>query len=108
MREALREAARHAAAVAVSVLVMYWALQLRHLHWHVPLCYQGDGLLCQMWIKGIREHGRYLENADLGAPLGQQMYDFPLADTLHFVILKLLGAAVCDVGTAFNLYYLLS
>jgi phosphoglycerol transferase len=108
MREALREAARYAAAVAVSVLVMSWALQLRHLHWRVPLCYQGDGLLCQMWIKGVLEHGWYLENADLGAPLGQQMYDFPLADTLHFVILKLLGAAVRDVGATFNLYYLLS
>jgi phosphoglycerol transferase len=104
----MREAAKYLAAAVVSVVVMSWALHLRQLHWHVPLCYQGDGILCQMWIKGILEHGWYLENADLGAPLGQQMYDFPLADTLHFVILKLLGTVVRDVGTTFNLYYLLT
>jgi phosphoglycerol transferase len=108
MRDSVREVARYAVAVVVSVLVMYWALQLRHLHWHVPLCYQGDGILCQMWIKGILVRGWYLENPDLGAPLGQQMYDFPLADTLHFAILKLLGSVVRDAGTTFNLYYLLT
>jgi phosphoglycerol transferase len=98
----------YAGAAVASVLVMAWTLQLWHMHLRVPLCYTWDSVLCQTWIKGVIEHGWYLENPDLGAPLGQEMYDFPLADSLHFLILKGLGTLVRNAGAAYNLYYLLT
>jgi phosphoglycerol transferase len=84
------------------------ALKLDSADLHVPLCYTWDSVLCQTWIKGVLEHGWYLENGDLGAPFGQQMYDFPLADSLHFLAIKLLGRLVPDPAAVYNLYYLLT
>src|SRR5690348_13086127 len=79
-RTALWKAALgYAGAVAVSVALMTAALKLERADLHVPLCYTWDSVLCQTWIKGVLEHGWYLENDNLGAPLGQRMYDFPLA-----------------------------
>jgi phosphoglycerol transferase len=101
-------AVAYTAAVAASVALMAGALRLDRADLHVPLCYTWDSLLCQTWIKGVLEHGWYLENADLGAPFGQQMYDFPLADSLHFLAIKLLGRLVPDPAAVYNLYYLLS
>src|SRR5579884_2257520 len=90
-RPALGKAAlAYAGAIAVSVALMSAALKLERADLHVPLCYTWDSVLCQTWIKGVLEHGWYLQNDDLGAPVGQRMYDFPLADTLHFAAIKLL------------------
>jgi phosphoglycerol transferase len=101
-------AAAYTAAVLASLVLMTGVLKLWHFHLHVPLCYTWDSLLCQMWIKGVIEHGWYLENPDLGAPFSQESYDFPLADNLHFAALKLLGYAFPDAGAVYNLYYLLT
>jgi phosphoglycerol transferase len=108
-RPALWKAAlAYAGAVAVSVALMAAALKLERADLHVPLCYTWDSVLCQTWIKGVLEHGWYLENPDLGAPVGQQMYDFPLADSLHFLAIKGLGRVVPDPAAVYNLYYLLT
>jgi phosphoglycerol transferase len=108
-RTALWKAAlAYAGAVAVSVALMTAALKLERADLHVPLCYTWDSVLCQTWIKGVLEHGWYLENDNLGAPFGQQMYDFPLADSLHFLAIKLLGRVVPDPAALYNVYYLLT
>ncbi|HRY30148.1 MAG TPA: hypothetical protein P5079_08955, partial [Elusimicrobiota bacterium] len=40
-------------------------------------CYGGDALFTQSLAKGIVENGWYLINPRLGAPQGQQLYDYP-------------------------------
>src|SRR5437879_7632677 len=58
-------------------------------------------------IKGMVENGWYLHNPAVGAPTGLDMYDFPMAELLHFGILKLLACFTSDVALIHNLYYLL-
>ncbi len=87
--------------------IVAFSLRIWRADLSVPLKYRGDNLVTQMFIQGIRENGWYLHNPRLGMPLPQQMHDYPMADTLHFVILKLLNWVFHDDGLALNLYSLL-
>jgi len=63
-----------------------------------------------MAIKSVIKHGWWLENPDLGAPSGQELYDYPIfvGDGLHFIVIKLLGVLFSDPTLVLNLYFLLS
>ena len=73
-----------------------------------PANYDGDGLFHQILVKGMIEHGWYLNNKSLGAPLGLQMHDFPMVDALFFVLLKLISLPSRDWGLTVNLFYFLT
>lgn len=104
---AMLAAAPYLATALIAVLALVRILKLWRADLRVPLSNYWDALLTQMWVKGICEHGWYLHNPDLGAPAGMDMHDFPMADNLHFLLLKLLGLATGNWAVAFNLYYLL-
>src|SRR5262245_34407562 len=72
--------------VAAVPLLELWQARLR-----VPFDYNGDSLSFAMVAKAVVDHGWYLNNPQLGAPFGQQMHDFPFADSLHLLIIKLLS-----------------
>ena len=76
----------------------------------MPFTLGGDAQYYLMVIKGILVHGWWLENPDLGAPFGQELYDFPVLahDGLHLVLIKLLGAFSSDPVFVANLFFLLS
>jgi phosphoglycerol transferase len=93
------------ALVASAVLAV--VLQLWRCDLSIPITYHGDALCAQSWVKGVAENGWYLVNPRLGAPGQMELYDFPQADNLHFLLLKLLLIATHDAVAAFNLYYLL-
>ncbi len=61
----------------------------------------------QSWMKSIQDHGWFLHNPDLGAPWGSDLYDFPMADDVHFFTIRLLCIFVHAPGLLFNLYILL-
>ncbi|HJT31287.1 MAG TPA: hypothetical protein VJ783_04505 [Pirellulales bacterium] len=105
--EALFATGAYLGTALIAVLALVRILKLWRADLRVPLSNYWDALLTQMWVKGICEHGWYLHNPDLGAPGGMDMHDFPMADNLHFLLLKLLGAATGNWAVAFNLYYLL-
>jgi phosphoglycerol transferase len=96
------------AAVVLCSLALAWTLKLWRADLHVPFVYTGDALVWHAWIKGTIENGWYLENDRLGAPHGQENYDFPMADGLHFALLKFLSLFAADWGFVFNAYYLLT
>ena len=98
--------APYLATAFIAVLALVRILKLWRADLRVPLSISWDALLTQMWVKGVCEHGWYLHNPDLGAPGGMDMHDFSMADNLHFLLLKLLGAATGDWAVAFNVYYL--
>jgi phosphoglycerol transferase len=88
--------------------VLVLVLRLWNADLHVPLVvYDGDGLAAQMLIQGVLENGWYLSNPRLGAPFGQELHDYAMADGLHFLALKGLGMTGASPVVAFNLYYLL-
>ncbi len=77
----------------------------------MPLHYSGldDTKFYLSLIKGILDHGWYLTNPDLGAPFGQQLYDFPQgADNLNLLAIKGLGAIWPHAAVLINLFFLLT
>src|SRR5262249_54064521 len=85
-------------------LLRLWKLNVR-----IPIVYWGDAIFYLTEVKGIIEHGTYLTNANLGAPFGQQLYDFPQgADNLNLLILGVLGFFTNDAALTINLFSLLT
>jgi phosphoglycerol transferase len=96
------------AAVASTAFAAY-ALELWRANLRVPLYYAYDGLLMLMFVKDLLGDGWWLTNSHLGAPYGQELYDFPLAagNLLHVLGIEALGLALNDPALTLNLYYLL-
>jgi phosphoglycerol transferase len=94
--------------VILSTIILVLVLRLWRADLRVPLDYTGDGLLYQTLIKSTLEHGWYLHNDRLGLPDGLDLRDFPLADGLHLLLIKVLGWFWPDFGVAFNLFFLLT
>lgn len=97
----------YAFAAAASLALAARVLKLWRGDLSVPLNDYRDALLHQLWFKGVIEHGWYLTNPSLGAPGALEMHDYPLAESLHFMFVKLLGLISPNFGVAFNLYFLL-
>src|SRR5947208_161938 len=88
--------AGYGAAALVSCALTALTLQLWQADPHVPLTYRGDALATQSLVKGLLENGWYAQNPHLGAPGAMDMRDYPVANDLHFAIIKLLAIFVHD------------
>lgn len=102
-------AALLAAALATAIAVV--VLQVWKANFSVPLYESpgGDGTFGVAVIKGILEHGWYLSNPSLGAPAGQQLYNYPVfsGDSLYLAIVKLIGVSFGNPAEVDNLFFLL-
>ena len=74
----------------------------------VPLLSAGDGGSAQFIMKTVLEHGWYTQNPDVGAPFEATMYDYPIPEPTHLVLIRALGVFGNDPALVFNLFYLLS
>lgn len=103
------EPALGAAAGLLALLAAGIVLQLWHARPGVPLGYGGDGLWLMQVVKGMIGHGWFWTNPDVGAPFGQELYDFTaaFADTWHFAAIKLLSVFSHDPVKVVNAYFLL-
>ena len=74
----------------------------------VPMTgYTSDGLFYLTMVKAVLEHGWFQENPTVGAPFGQEMYDFGgLSDTLSIAFIKVLGVFSSDPSFVTNLFFL--
>jgi hypothetical protein len=104
----LRVGAGYGAALVISLMVLAVVLRLWRQDLRVPLIYNGDVLLYLGWMRTALDEGWYLTSARLGAPGAMDLSDFPLADGLHFGIIKLIGLVVPNVAAGANIYYLLT
>ena len=80
-----------------------WDANLR-----VPL-YQdrSDARLIANLVKNTIDEGWYQTNPHLGAPFGQELYDFPHGgETWQLGIIKFLSLFIKDYGLLMNVYYL--
>jgi phosphoglycerol transferase len=91
----------------LSCVILVLVLKLWRADLAIPFCYSGDGLLNSLWIKSVLDHGWFLYNPRVGMPTGQEMHDFAVGDSLHFVLMKLLGFLWNDYAVVGNLYFLL-
>lgn len=93
----------------VSVVCAAWALHLWQARLSIPLRYTpvDDTKFYLMLVKGIVEHGSYLSNSSLGAPFGQQLYDFPQGgDDLSLLLVRALALLSANPGVVVNLFFL--
>jgi hypothetical protein len=93
------------ATLAAALILEVW-----NAPFTVPWIYSGDGVFYGMVVKGILDHGWHYTNPNLGAPGGQQLYDFPIVsgENLQALIVKLLGVVSSDWAVVMNLYFLLT
>lgn len=104
-RRALLEAA------SVAIIAWVWTAVLYRL-WEasprVPI-YQdrSDARLIANILKNIIDRGWYETNPHLGAPFGQELYDFPHGgETWQFVIFKGMSYFIHDYGLMMNVYFI--
>jgi len=91
-----------AAWVWVAILFRIWDAPLR-----LPIDTRSDATLISSMVKTIQERGWYLHQPRLGAPFGQQFYDFPHGgETFQLFVMKILVMITRDWGLAINLYFL--
>lgn len=103
-----KAAAAYTLALLLCLAILTLTLGLWEADLGVPITYQGDALLAQLWIKGVQEHGWYLHNDALGAPTGHDMHDYMLMESGHFLLIKLLTAFTSKAGRIYNLFFLLT
>jgi hypothetical protein len=99
------------ASAALALIGACLAMELWKANLTVPLRYTqvDDTKFYFMLVKGILDHGWYETNANLGAPFGQQLYDFPQgADNLNFLMIKVLGLFSSNWALVTNLFFLLT
>jgi hypothetical protein len=98
-------AAAALALVAAAVFLKLWDADLG-----VPFDYSGDTVLNLTLVKTVMEHAWYLHNPDLGAPHGQDLYDYPVAsaDTLALFFFRLGGLFAENPASVMNVFYVLT
>lgn len=95
-------------AMLLSGVLATVGMQLWNRDLHAPFYYDLDVLLYLPLVKTTLEHGSHTRTERLGAPGEQELYDFPIIDHLHFVILWALGRFIPDLLVVFNVYSLLT
>jgi phosphoglycerol transferase len=98
------------AAGVLAFLGATFALELWNVDLDAPFAYLVDGVFYLMVIKAVLDHGWIGENDNLGAPFGQQLWDFPSVngDALQLAVVKGIGLFTNDPGLVFNLFFLLT
>ena len=96
-------------AAVLATVIGFWVLKLWNANLRAPLYLGGDNNLNLEAIKDILEHGWYLTNHSVGAPFGQQLYDYPAysGDSLYLVMLKIIGLPFSNAAAVENLFFLL-
>jgi hypothetical protein len=104
-----RELAPALAAAALASLAGFLVLQLWKAHLQAPFVIGGDSTFPLLVIKDIMTHGWDLTNPNLGAPFGQELYDYPATsgDSLYLVMIKVLGLPFSNPALVLNLFFLL-
>ena len=104
----LRTIGEYAVAVVLCLVIVTFVMRLWRANPSTPFEYGGDALFHGMVIKGIIDNGWYLRNNFIGMPGGAELFYFPMADNLHFLLIKLFTLFSSDYALIFNFYFLLT
>ncbi|MCS5716217.1 hypothetical protein NVV95_16845 [Herbiconiux sp. CPCC 205716] len=99
--------APYGVAAVVSLVAVFFGLNLWAVDWRVPFYYSGDALAVASHFKTIIETGWFTHQPDLGAPYGQFYSDYPQADNLHFIAADVLRLFTSHFGVAMNVYFVI-
>jgi phosphoglycerol transferase len=88
-RSRWREGLVPAIGAVFVTLIACWYFKIWNGGLGTPNTYSGDGLYYAGVTKSIIQHGWYFTNPNLGAPLGQATYDYPLGyDNLNLGVIR--------------------
>jgi phosphoglycerol transferase len=106
-RRALVEAI---AAPALALLIACLVLEVWNADLHVPFDYSGDAAFTAAVVKNAVDDGALWTNDELGAPRGEELYDFPVfaGDNAQLAMVRAIGLVARDPIVALNLFYLLT
>ncbi|CAN5736902.1 hypothetical protein BH20ACT2_BH20ACT2_24540 [soil metagenome] len=93
----------------LAVLVAGWLYRVGDASLRMTPLYQdrSDARLIASMVKTIHTEGWYLTNPLLGAPFGQQLYDFPHGgENLQLGLIRLLSSFTDGYAHTMNLYFL--
>src|SRR5947209_7141982 len=101
-------------AMALSLVAAALVLRLWNATYSVPFMYGGtalggDAIQTLDAIKTTLDHGWFLTNPNLGAPFGQQWFDFSVfqGDALSLVMIKAIGLFASTAPTVMNAFFML-
>ena len=98
----------YAGAVVLCLVILTCVMKLWRADPRTPFEYGGDALFHGMVIKGIIDNGWYLRNNLIGMPGGAEVFYFPMADNLHFLLIKFFSLFTSDYALIFNFYFVLT
>jgi len=106
--KALLETLTYAVAALIPLAVIVMLIRPWETGFAVPFAAGGDATIVGTMIKGVLGNGSWLTNPSLAAPVGANYYDLPGADTVSYLVVRLLGFFSGDWATVLNVFYLLS
>ena len=95
-------------AASLSLILVLAVFRIFNINPSLPLNYTGDAIVHYNFAKNIEDTGWWTTNPNLGAPTGQTLYDFPLTETLHLLLLKLLILLGFNWYESVNAFFILS
>ncbi|MCP5030805.1 MAG: hypothetical protein GY939_03310, partial [Actinomycetia bacterium] len=98
-----------AALSIITLIISYLSLRLWRIPFGLALQYGGDELAALSHVKGVDETGWWFTNPRLGAPFGQEHYDFPHGgESLQVAMVKTLGLFSDAPAAIMNAYLLVT
>ena len=105
--ERVLEVLLYVAAFVVTIVGMYWLLQLYRADLHVLMRNWFDAYSVTTGVKGFIEHGSFVRNPSVGAPGGLVSLDYPGADGLNLLVIAVIALLTRNAAVTVNLYYLI-
>lgn len=95
-------------AILISCLIILsFTNHLFKVDLSIPFGYGGgDGVAAISIFKGVIDNNWYYENPYLGMPVGQHFYDYPMVESLTFLLAKFFSLFFSDYAVIINLIYL--
>lgn len=97
-------------SMVLSCVLVFAGLRLDQADLKAPFYYDLDSLLIMPMVKSTVERGPggHWRNERMGAPGILELYDFPVIDHLHFLLIWMLSKLVTNFALLYNLYFLLT
>lgn len=99
------ESFSYVATTILTIVVTWFALNLREANWFRPWSYISDAVLPQSSAKTVIETGWYEFQPLLNAPHGQVMHDYKVADNFWFLFVKFLAIFTDNPYFVVNIYF---
>jgi phosphoglycerol transferase len=108
-RTRLQRAVVPTGGAVIVTLIACWYFRVWDGGLGTPITYSGDALFYTGITNSIIGHGWYFTNSNLGAPLGQVTYDYPLgSDNLNLVVIRVLAWISTNPFVVNNLFLYLT